>query len=104
MLSRDKVRFKGTGTSQGLQGRDSSLTTFTFSVFRERDNLLWDEKRRREEKKETGWREEMEGRKRACLCLIILDTLKENAWGKNMGKRDFQRANLIDRPVAEEVF
>lgn len=51
MLSRDKVRFKGTGTSQGLQGRDSSLTTFTFSVFRERDNLLWDEKRRREEKK-----------------------------------------------------
>lgn len=50
MLSRDKMRFKGTGTSQGLQGRDSSLATFTFSVFRERDNLPWDEKHGKEKK------------------------------------------------------
>lgn len=69
MLSRDKMRFKGTGTCQGPQGRDSSLTTFTFSVFRVRDNLLWDEKHGKEKKrKKTGWREEMVG----CLCLIIL--------------------------------
>lgn len=66
MLSRDKMRFKGTGTSQGLQGRDSSLATFTFSVFRERDNLPWDEKEWKGEerggkKTETGeWREETE--------------------------------------------
>lgn len=60
MLSRDKMRFKGTGTCQGPQGRDSSLTTFTFSVFRVRDNLLWDEKHGKEKKrKKTGWREEM---------------------------------------------
>lgn len=38
MLSKDKMRFKGTGTSQGPQGRDSSLTTFTFSSSRARDN------------------------------------------------------------------
>lgn len=58
MLSRDKMRFKGTGTCQGPQGRDSSLTTFTFSVFlRVRDKLLWDEKHGKEKKKKKNRRD-----------------------------------------------
>lgn len=92
MLSRDKMRFKGTGTSQGLQGRDSSLMTFTFSVFRERDNLLWDEKHGKEKKKKKKKNRmaRRDGRKRPCLCLITLDTLKENVWGKNMAKEGIE--------------